>query len=44
VRGHARKPALELAQKVMGLKNLVFRGVMGYEGGLFIKDLEQKKE
>lgn len=37
------KPALELAEKVMGLKNLVFRGLMGYEGGLFIKDLEQKK-
>jgi D-serine deaminase-like pyridoxal phosphate-dependent protein len=37
------KPALELAEKVVGLKNLVFRGLMGYEGGLFIKDPEQKK-
>ena len=38
------KPALELAEKVMGLKNLAFRGIMGYEGGLFIKDLEEKKK
>ena len=38
------KPALELVQKITELKNLVFRGVMGYEGGLFIKDLEEKKK
>jgi len=38
------KPALELVQKITRLKNLVFRGVMGYEGGLFIKDLEEKGE
>jgi D-serine deaminase-like pyridoxal phosphate-dependent protein len=37
------KPALELAEKVLELKNLIFRGLMGYEGGLFIKDLEEKK-
>ena len=38
------KPALEVVQKITRLKNLVFRGVMGYEGGLFIKDLEEKGE
>ena len=38
------KPAQELVQKITGLKNLVFRGIMGYEGGLFINDLEEKKK
>jgi D-serine deaminase-like pyridoxal phosphate-dependent protein len=38
------KPALEFVQKIMGLKNLVFRGLMGYEGGLFINDIEAKKK
>jgi len=38
------KPALELVQGITKLENLVFRGVMGYEGGLFIKDLEEKKK
>jgi D-serine deaminase-like pyridoxal phosphate-dependent protein len=38
------KPALDLIQKITNLKNLVFRGVMGYEGGLFIEDLEEKKK
>ena len=38
------EPALELVQKITKLQNLVFRGVMGYEGGLFIKDLEEKKK
>jgi D-serine deaminase-like pyridoxal phosphate-dependent protein len=37
-------PALDLVQKITKLKNLEFRGVMGYEGGLFIKDLEEKKK
>jgi D-serine deaminase-like pyridoxal phosphate-dependent protein len=38
------KPTLNLVQRITRLKNLVFRGVMGYEGGLFIKDVEQKKK
>ena len=38
------KPALELVQKVTQLKHLTFRGIMGYEGGLFINDLEGKKK
>jgi D-serine deaminase-like pyridoxal phosphate-dependent protein len=37
------KPALEFVQKITGLKNLVFRGVMGYEGGLYIKEPDEKK-
>ena len=37
------KPSLEFVQKISGLKNLVFRGVMGYEGGLYIEDPEEKK-
>lgn len=39
-----RKPALELVREITKLRNLIFRGVMGYEGGLFIKDLEEKKK
>jgi D-serine deaminase-like pyridoxal phosphate-dependent protein len=38
------KPALELVQKLSQLKHLGFRGVMGYEGGMFIEDLEKKKK
>lgn len=38
------KPALELVQEITKLKNLAFRGVMGYEGGLFIEDLEEKEK
>ena len=36
------KPALELVRMITGLKNLVFRGIMGYEGGVFVLDLEEK--
>ena len=36
------KAALELVRKITGLKNLVFRGIMGYEGGVFVLDLEEK--
>ena len=36
------KPALELVRIITGLKNLVFRGIMGYEGGVFVLDLEEK--
>ena len=38
------KPALELAEKVSSLENANFRGLMGYEGGLFIdaRDKEGK--
>lgn len=38
------KPALEFVRKITELKNLVFRGLMGYEGGLFINDMEAKKK
>lgn len=37
------KPALELVQKISQLGDLKFRGLMGYEGGLLIKDPEEKK-
>jgi D-serine deaminase-like pyridoxal phosphate-dependent protein len=37
-------PALGLVEKIIKLKHLVFRGIMGYEGGLFIEDMEEKKE
>lgn len=38
------KPALRLAQQVWGLENIAFRGLMGYEGGIFIHDAQEKKE
>lgn len=38
------KPALEFVQRIAGLRNLVFRGLMGYEGGLSLLDLEEKKK
>ena len=38
------KPALELIQKLSQLKHLRFRGIMGYEGGMFIENLEEKKK
>ena len=38
------KPTLEFVQQITKLKHLVFRGLMGYEGGLFIEDLEEKKK
>jgi len=37
------RPALELAGRIAGLPGLGFQGLMGYEGGLFIKD-EARKE
>ncbi len=36
------KPALELVQKISGLENIVFRGLMGYEGGIFTNESEEK--
>jgi D-serine deaminase-like pyridoxal phosphate-dependent protein len=36
------KPALEFVQRIDDLRNLTFRGVMGYEGGMFIKDPDEK--
>ena len=36
------KPALELVQKISKLKKIAFRGLMGYEGGVFTKDPEEK--
>ena len=38
------KPTLEFIQQIAQLKNLIFRGIMGYEGGLFIEDIEEKKK
>jgi len=38
----AGKPALELVQKLSQLRHLRFRGVMGYEGGMFIESPEEK--
>ena len=37
------RPALDLAVQIMELPGLNFRGLMGYEGGLFIKDPETKR-
>jgi D-serine deaminase-like pyridoxal phosphate-dependent protein len=37
------RPALELAQQLAGLRGLRFRGLMGYEGGLYTHDLEAKR-
>ena len=37
-------PTLELVRQVSQLKGLKFRGLMGYEGGVFIKDLAEKRE
>jgi len=37
------RPALELVRKVAGLKGLAFRGLMGYEGGLYTHDLDLKR-
>jgi len=36
------KPALELVRGISRLPNLRFCGLMGYEGGLFLKNLEEK--
>jgi len=36
------RPALELVRELSRLENLEFRGLMGYEGGLFLKDMEEK--
>lgn len=36
------KPALELVKKITRLNNVVFRGLMGYEGGVFTNDIEEK--
>jgi D-serine deaminase-like pyridoxal phosphate-dependent protein len=38
------KPALELVQRISKLKHLTFRGIMGYEGGLFIEDPDEKRK
>ena len=38
------KPALELVEKISRLEHLVFRGFMGYEGGVFVLDVEEKKK
>lgn len=39
------KPALELAQKVLKSKNLIFAGIMGYEGHtVAIQDLHERKQ
>jgi D-serine deaminase-like pyridoxal phosphate-dependent protein len=37
-------PTLELVKKVSELKGLQFIGLMGYEGGMFIYDQEEKKK
>ena len=38
------EPALTLAQAIRGLDGIEFKGVMGYEGGMFIKDRQEKEE
>jgi len=37
------RPALELVRQVAGLKGLAFRGLMGYEGGLYLHDPDAKR-
>lgn len=36
------KPTLELVRKISRLRGIEFCGLMGYEGGLFLKDLTEK--
>ena len=36
------KPTLKFVREISRLENLEFRGVMGYEGGMFLKDIEEK--
>lgn len=39
------KPALDLAQKILKSKNLIFAGIMGYEGHtVTINDFEERKQ
>jgi len=38
------RPALELVREISSLRNINFRGLMGYEGGMFLKDLDEKAE
>jgi D-serine deaminase-like pyridoxal phosphate-dependent protein len=37
------EPTLDFVREVSGLGHLVFRGLMGYEGGLFIEDRSEKE-
>lgn len=37
------QPALDLVRRISGLKNLRFCGLMGYEGGCFTQDPEEKR-
>lgn len=36
------KPTLELLQRISKLKGIRFKGLMGYEGGIFVLDSEEK--
>lgn len=38
------RPALDFVRKVLELPNIDFRGLMGYEGGVFVKDPAEKAE
>jgi len=36
--------AIDFVRKISNLDNIMFRGIMGYEGGLFTNDREEKKK
>lgn len=36
------QPTLDFVRRILDLDNIVFRGLMGYEGGLFIQDSREK--
>ena len=38
------EPALQFVQRLSRLDNIVFRGLMGYEGGLFVSDEQEKAD
>ena len=38
------KTVLEFVQRISALEGIMFRGIMGYEGGLFINNPQEKKQ
>jgi len=38
------QPTLDFVRQISKLKGIVFRGVMGYEGGVFVEDVQEKEK
>lgn len=38
------KSAVDFVRKITNLDNIIFRGIMGYEGGLFTNNMKEKKK